>query len=401
MAKLLYRLIGRPFSLYLLVLFVAATVPPQLTAELQSQDVLFDGMLLYRRFNESNEELIGLTPSTRYTFEIPTDACSIISADGIHIATKQHASVEIRNFLTSELIRAFKIQDTWRPCIARWADETTLRIPIAHEQTAYLDLNIRTGEISPYSQPDHTHLADPELPDRIDSQPFYPSPDDSFYLYERCLGDRRNTTSTGMIICTDEVDWGIYDTALKETTILDVTPGHVYAHPSPFNAVPYASSKGIAWSPDSRYLAIAERFIDTGLPLHILDMTTRQYANFDFYNVDIYVFDHDLLWSPDSQKLAFWIKGDINEIEASSPILSLIIFDTQSNLFTHSDITYEISSSLKAIWSPHGRAIAFIDVDANLILVNANTGLTTVLDTNVSNLEGWSDLSIPIDTTPD
>jgi hypothetical protein len=94
-------------------------------------------------------------------------------------------------------------------------------------------------------------------------------------------------------------------------------------------------------------------------------------------------------------QLVFWLKGRFGEDNGSdNPDTTRhpIVFDADLQAFIAADYPFEfpinyLGNPVK--WSPDGQALVFTDGSKNLIHLNAQTGVTTLLDTNVSIVIDW------------
>jgi hypothetical protein len=354
------------------------------------------GTLVYRRMAGTEEQLVGLTPFTRHVFSANDPQCLTISRTGMFIVTSTPEGTDliVRRFSTGEVIRQFSSQSNWAICSFRWLDDTTVRIPLYSAQPGaqeYVDLNVLTGSVSPYVYPAYTPPTYSQLPGRIESQPFFAAPNGSLFLYERCLGTRTATTGDGEVLCVEEKDWVVYNADNQEVVAAITTPGHVYVAYAPYESRSYARPMGIEWSPDSRFLASVTRFWDKQFPLQLVDTVTGQVSDLAYWTVDVDVFELDMYWSPDSRKLAFWVKADVNNIESDSTNKTLVIYDTLTDTFVHAAQTINpYNASQNGQWAPDGSAFAYMDANANLVHVDAATGATNILDSNIVYIELWA-----------
>jgi hypothetical protein len=353
------------------------------------------GTLVYRRMAGTEEQLVGLTPITQYMFDGYDHQCLAISRTGMFIVTSTPEGTDliVRRFPTGGVIRQFSPQSTWSTCSSRWLDDTTVRIPVNSTQAGeqeFVDLNVLTGRFSPYVYPAYTPPTYPQLPSRFDSQPVYAAPNGSTILYERCLGTDSAISPLGETLCINSTEWVIYDLDTAEDIVTISRPGYVYLEFAPYQSDYYATMRGIAWSPDSRYLATVTSAFGT-FPLQLTDTISGNVNDLSYYSVDVDVLEQDMFWSPDSRKLAFWVKADVNDIESDSTNKTLVIYDTLTDTFVHAAQTINpYNSSQNGQWAPDGSAFAYIDANANLVHVDAVTGATNILDSNIVHIELWA-----------
>ncbi len=365
----------------------------------QSQ-IYVSGSLRYIRQNATAFEYVTLAGSNQFVYAPPPTNCSVNSPNGEYLAQSLNlgTSLVVQDFVTQQIVFQTDWSPLWKPCGFYFSSETILIIPEAIGSQYYL-LNVETGQnsdpmIPPPHVPDYSFLLDLAW-----EQWVLPAPDGQRYFYARCTNGSTTLHEShpyGFVSCSTQMDWVIYDER-QPPFILDQT--------STESLVADLALEGASWSPNSRYLAyLAYYGLDQlAFPLRVFDLqTSSTLPEPSFGSVDI---DNrmGIHWSPDGSKIAVWVSGRIGDPEPQDQNLEylhqLVLLDMVQNEYRIADKPYEDGGSRSGIgyWSPDSQGYAFQDNHANLIYVDATTGASSILDTNLAYIVTWSPTIVSTD----
>lgn len=336
------------------------------------------GELFYLRHVDSSYQYIRLSQSEKQVYTFPPETCVGLSPQGTYLLETPRAGTEltIRRFDTQAILVKTPWQPDWEPCAARWYSESKFGLRQAGTTDQFYafdfsnDTLVATTPQKPTPQPPFT------LPNRVvDSETFnLPSPNTNVILYERCI----ETVQVRSESRCRQTDLVIYDVEQRaDIQVLADADTSVQA----------------VWSPDGRYLAFAH-LQKPNLPynLSIYDVKARRYldTNFLFANfpIDWHISPN---WSVGGERLSFWVLGALGQDKPYVPSdRTLVFYDTATEQFTIATQIYPIPVQGNiGLWSPGGKAFAFVDLNQNLVYVDASTGGMTVLDDHVSQLMLW------------
>jgi hypothetical protein len=234
----------------------------------------------------------------------------------------------------------------------------------------------------------------PELYDLSNRQEWVlPSPQSNIFLYQRCVGQVFDVNLGQR--CPGGIEATIYNTANSQYL------GSIYNASNSISGIDITTetrihSPSAAWSSDGHYLAYQS--VPEGLyqdfDLAIFDVSSGTSLELNALNELI---DYNLAidWSPTGNKLIFWVigrYGEDREGDGDATWRSPVILDVDQEKFVSSDITFQLPAGFlgnPVTWSPNGEALVFLDVGQNLIHLDTSTGMTTTLDTSVSQIIDW------------
>src|SRR5690606_38014373 len=104
--------------------------------------------------------------------------------------------------------------------------------------------------------------------------------------------------------------------------------------------------------------------------------------------------------SPGANRVAVWATRRVGEPQTQDQNLPdlrhLVFLDLTQGEYVLADTPYEVKgiSSLKGYWSPDNQHYVFQDNNNDLLYVNASTGISSVLDTNLIGIIAWSPVSV-------
>lgn len=364
----------------------------------QSSLIKPNEMLVYLHDSESALEYVGLMSDYTYIYSIPSDKCSLISPNGQYIIqtpTTLQGDLKIFRLLNVETIVEIAWQSGWEPCNYHWVSDTIIGIGNTVSSSEYYYFDIAQGNFVPTSYQPPPSPSYPDLPNWLyntDENFILASPVQDIYLYQRC-----NSGQSSGSTCIGETDLVIYDVGQQieigtlENPNMELITGFAQADSSRA-LIGYGS---IAWSPDGRFIVYesSPEFLYDETTLRIYDTVTSSSVEIDEgVTVDPTC---ALQWSPDSRKLAFWTIGRGGEplpTDNLATLKRLIVYDVINGDVVLSDQPFNLQDNRiesVGLWSPNGTNYAFIDVSQTLYHVDAITGFSSVLDTNVIQIISW------------
>ncbi len=400
--------------LFLLILLMFNITPNGLKTE--ETPVKLDGFLIYSQYTSVpyEVEIVVRSGDDRRVYSYPHLECGSISIDGRYMATLTQSREHITELEISDLTSQQEVFRTewlpeWQMCgfttnnlliiypLGYDVDDDGLIDEAEGRLPVFYFVDTETFKLSgpdplPFYQEDDVSL----LPDEVVELPALSSPSGNLHFYEQCADGRvlsyqDNFPPLETTYCSDG-KWVIYDSQsqqeLQQLSDVSEVSWKLFRRPGG----PYA---GAAWSPDGNYLAYLIRFGINykGLPIEIYNAATNALSDADFLRIEIDK-ERGLLWSPDSTKLALWIRGRAGEPEPGDwdrPLLRhLVIYDTKTETYQAIDQPYNVGYS-NGLWSPDSQKFVFVSEDNELIYVDINTYTSRVIDTNVSSLYGWLD----------
>lgn len=370
----------------------------------QSQ-IPIPGSLRYIKRSASGIEFVTLSDLNRFSFVPDPANCYMYSRSGQYIAQSSDAGTPlvIQDSATHQVIFQTDWSPVWNPCGFINMSETTLIIAeVTGSERYYIDFLI--GQITGPNQrqgtvPDYAFL--PEVTDP--SFWVLPSPDSQNYFYGRCTNGTTWVSEVGPVagevMCSTRIDWVVYDPVQQQSTVLETTTESLLTRPG-------WGLDGASWSHDSRYLAYLTYYgyDQFAFPLRVFDTQISQMVSLPGFvgvNVDQSLRIH---WSPDDNKIALWARGRIGEPEPQDENLPnlrhLTFLDLTQNVYRTADRPYEVGTgnSSMGYWSPDSQNYVFLDSHDNIIYVNSSTGVSSVLDTDVTSINAWSSISAPVAT---
>lgn len=381
-------------SIYLIT--TLSITPKNLSA--QSLDIESETDLIYVQLLNNYGEYRQLNSSASSSFVFPFDKCTALSPSATYVlqSSMQAEKLAVYTLNPEELVIDSTWLVNWEPCSFQWLTDTIFTIHTNNDEGGDV-FNISTGELisSNYQIPPPPDYS--SLPNRMPSTRtnfILPSPDSNIILYEQC--DGQQTSDSGNICLSSK--FVIFN--VEQNVVL-----HELENPDPsllrgYNAA-YQINRGItyskaAWSSTGKYLTF-QHFMETPYDefnLSVYDVTNSQYLVTDWINASI---DQKLAlqWSPEGNKLAFWIIGRVGEIQASddlNTLKSLLIFDADTSEFLVSQTPFDVDPSKVGsviTWSPSGDKLVFVDQDKNLIYFDTYNGISNILDDNVDRVVIW------------
>lgn len=369
----------------------------------QSSLIAPSDVLIYSRLREQQGQYVRLSSTFQQLYNLPEDKCSLRSIDATYVAESplpnNSGDLIVRRMDTHTTIIQTPWLAEWDACYINWSTDSVLTIRQHGTQQDLFYFDVSSGSLisvaNPYTPPQY-----PPLPGWIPSIPtnfILPSPQTNIYLYERCTG--LQTDPSGHV-CASRSDFVIYNAFQQQVLHVLQQPngdhirGYVGTYPPP-NIDP-GSYPAAAWSASGRYLAFQRYGVNPYdyFTLSVYDVTSGQYVNTDWMNPELDD-NRALQWSPQGNKLAFWVIGRFGENQNNDNYDTLrtpVIFDAESGQFTICDQPFDVDAEHagKAFtWSPDGQSLVFVDEAKNLIDMNTSSGITTILDNQVDSVILW------------
>jgi hypothetical protein len=386
-----------------LIIIFTFTVFISLTWYSKAQSSLLtpDDVVVYFRVTGQGSEYVRLSSEFRDVYNLPPDKCSLESPDGHYVAESpapnNSGNLTIRRLDTQTIVLQTAWQINWNACAFVWVTDTILAIHEVGTQQDNFYYDFSNGTLTPTSNPT-VYRQYPSMPGWIPTivtNFILPSPQGNIYLYEQCIGGQANSSGN---VCASESELVIYDNnrqvILHILNDADETLVRGFAATSSPSLL-LRTYPSVAWSPTGRYLAY-QRYADGAFDyftLKIYDLASDQYIDTEWINARI-DYNKAMQWSPNNEKLGFWIIGRLGEpLTGDNPdsLRTLVVFDATTSTFTTSDQPYNMASGLaeEITWSPDGQNLLFVDLDENLIFMDAASGVTTPLDNQVNQIIAW------------
>lgn len=402
---------NRHKSTPIIIMFMFAVITALAwTAQAQSSFISPGDVLIYSRLLGQQGQYVRLASSFQQVYDIPQDTCSLKSTAGTYVAESplpdNRGELIIRRLDTQATIIQTPWQATWDACYIVWSTDTVLSIRQHGTQQDYFNFDVSSGSLVPVSDP-YSPPQYPPLPGWMSqsNQNFIlPSPQSNIFLYERCPTGQVNAGNN----CHGITDFVIYDAGQQQVLhVLQKPNGDLVRGYDPTDWRRWFSSyPGAAWSATGRYLAF-QRYQKTPydyFTLSIYDLTAAQYVNTDWINAHI-DYQRAIQWSPQGNKLVFWKIGRIGEIEDNDNLDTLrtpVIFNADTTQFLLPDQPFNMDAQgggVEFTWSPDGQSLVFVDGSGNLMDIDASSGTTTVLDTQVHEVITWKQDAATFPTT--
>ena len=344
-----------------------------------------ESILIFEKNGVAGLEYVYISSETQTFVPLPS-TCFQIDQSGIHVAyvSVDETTFTIKRIDNNATILQTEWQSDWEVCNFSWRNDQTLSIYTTSSQT-YQRFDILDGGLR-YTV---TPLPDwpPNLPDRTSDDNvgvYIPSPTDRYYLYEACSGPN----------CKGFGDFMIYDRVLDDNVVTlsrAIISSPNYDPPGSINFGPEAR-----WSFDDRYIAypfVPDNIYDN-FDLELYDMslqTIHPIQEGDFTPNYRIAYEHGIDWSPADHRLVFWVIGRIPEPIAGdvNGLRHAVIYDVDQGSLTQIDQPYYLDDKMDITWKPDGTAFAFVNVNGDLVLVDALTGATQIIDTNVNRILTW------------
>ncbi len=363
----------------------------------QSSPVDTDEVIIYTKDIGPSREWIRYTATSNQVYSIPTDKCSSLSPSGVYIAQTsldtQNNDLVIIQLDTQATIVQSSWDTGWEPCGQFWINDEAIGIQKKDNIDEFFAFDLVNGSLVSASYPSVPPQY-PPLPDWISNiaeNYILPSPDENIYLYERCTGQVLTPDGNHCQIPTDFV---IYNDAQASVVHLleNPSPDLIRGNDSLGNRI---YSEGAKWSPLGQHLAFI-RYRDCAFcffDLSIYSLSSQQYLNTDWLNAELdYV--KPLKWSPNSQFVAMWIVGRLEEeVQVGDDPFTrrtLVFYDVTTESYTITDQSFDIERfGNTGFWSPSSDGYIFTDIYGTLFHVDVSTGQSTQIDNNVVRLVAW------------
>jgi hypothetical protein len=395
-------------SLIVFILFVSML-------SVSGQGELPDNIMVYGRQLAHQSELVSRINGNSTTYVLPLDRCTSISTDGVFLAespTEDNAAngmLRILRFPDLTVVMQTPWLAEWRPCYHSWSPNARLAITRTDDITQSFFFQVSDSGLTPIEQSTLAQPPRPVLPDQYGTYPntyWLPSPDPNIVVYQRCImtppdPNRDPNTCDG----GGEVDYPIYDLANEQVifTLSDVSP----------SAMMYIEGLGrrrmvlggAVWSPMGRYLAFM-RYPSHGFDFFLLsfyDAQNQRIITPEWINTEI-EYQQRMVWSPDEDKLAFWITGRIGEplpTDNHLVLRTLVVFHISSGTFIVSQQPFNMDNTGSMTWSPDSDYLVFVDQENDLYQMDVTQGAIAHLDSSVDSVIIWNSVnSINITETP-
>jgi hypothetical protein len=337
-------------------------------------------ILIYEKNSLSGLEYVLLS-SHKHTFVLPESACFDISRNGMYIAylSIDGTTLTISRIDNTSVVLQTLWQANWEYCNFLWVNDSVIAI-FSQSSQSYSYFNVINNSLSSVTSPSISN-SPVVLPDRLPTDNvsvYIPSPTENYFLYETC----------SEVQCGGIGNFAIYDTVAQEDIVVladAAISSPNYAPPGRVNNSPEAR-----WSFDGRYLAY--RYLPENIyhnfDLQLYDTTIRSIHQIEAPNWRI-DYQHSMSWSPVDYRLVFWVIGRVPEpIQGdTTEIRTAVIYDALEQRLIPLDQPYYVNSEIS--WKPDGTAFVFLDSNGNLIYVDAVTGITQIIDSDVTRILVW------------
>jgi hypothetical protein len=383
----------------------------------EENPVELNGFLVYSQFTSIpyGTKVVVKSSDTRRVYSFPKLECFSVSIDGRYLATAVQSTggptdLQILDLISQQEVFSTEWLREWLRCGFTTdnlliiypsgydldgdgaVDETEGRLPVFY----FVDketFKLSGPDPIPFDQPKDEA---PRLPDEVVELPALSSPAGNLHFYEKCPSGsihsfHHNFPPFETTYCSDG-EWVIYDSQsrqqLQKLSDVSEVSWDLFRLPGD----PYA---GASWSPDGNYLAYMIRFGVNykGLPVEIYSATSNTLSDADFFRIEIDK-EQEFLWSPDSTKLALWVRGRAGEPEPGDEMRSglrhLVIYDIKTETYQAIDQPYTIKG--EQLWSPDSRGFVFVNEANELIYVDDSMYKSRVIDSEVRSLYGWLDI---------
>jgi hypothetical protein len=331
-------------------------------------------LIYIRQKQEDGFQLVSLSSSGQQVFQVLRDNCAMLSPNMTYLALSHPESktIEVYQLSDGEIISNIPLETTQSGCDFSWQNETVLNLLDA-------SINVLDGRIHSIAEQTPSTRPQVTVPDLLADDFRLMSPDNSLIVYNRCEGGEFTSNRfTSDRECTSEEEVVIYDLRRRQVVqaLQDTQQGRFVLDEYEHLAFSFI---GISWSPSGRYLAYRTGSATQGIPpLRIYDTYANRYIDLELppsWDIDWF---KGFVWTRNEQSLAFWVRN--NEVQGER----LAIADVETGQVTFSAMQYQLA---QANWERGlGNTVVFVDSDHNLVEYDLDTGNTTVLDTDVSDI---------------
>ncbi|MCK6581381.1 MAG: hypothetical protein L6Q98_25090, partial [Anaerolineae bacterium] len=354
-----------------------------------------------RQISETQKEYVRLTLDERSVTAIPPRPdCMRFSPTGdqVGVVSSAENTLTILDGLTFQPILSTPWLPEWEHCFFRLRGDSFLSVVKNPDLNDPLRYDFSSGSLVSIEHfPSPPPI--PPLPEQYTFQTSYnfviDSPRPDTFLYVRCFGEYFGTS--GYQHCPGGALPVIYNAAQGAYALLpDTLVEDVSGHNSATGQLAFNTAR-TAWSFDGRYLAhahVAYGLLNFNLAIFDVDNSTDLKMPPEISFNERIKYEMPFAWSPIGYKLLFWvIEGwGTDPVPEDAGRFSPVILDYPTLTFTTSDQLFLMPENPYATqwaWSPDGSRFVFVDRAGNLTQVDAQTGVSTVLDTQVTEVIAW------------
>jgi hypothetical protein len=339
------------------------------------------GHLLYvKRTDDGVTQYIHRSGDEHTTFEVAEDQCYNISQSRryLSLAIPEEEAIQIYDLWTGEMILEVEPDATWDLCFLGWTIDDRLIIPQKADPRQITLLDIETGNVvepEAYTVPTST-LPD-ELPRLAPGAMALRSISREIVVYDQCL-PKVDSEVLGELTCLGDSQIVIYSIPEQQIIhILEDTNRSIFGDQFALFA---------SLSPSGRYLFYATTGPDALSPYRLYDVVAEQYL--DLSNIPDISLDHfkGFRWSPDEQRMTLALHEERFVSEFSRRIA---VLDISSGDFTILNDIYEVQGGNDWVWSPASDALALVEADGTLSIIDVLSNTSFVLDEGVSSVVAW------------
>jgi len=305
-----------------------------------------------------------LIKSDEWCFELTNDAFVVYQGDKNELALYSIPDfLQKRSWIPQSILANCHI-DARNGAFVIWSNESQVAYQFSAESDSLR--GIRQSSVNRISS---------QLPFQAPFTTAFYDPQRRYAFYGQC--DQLGMSDDGSR-CLGKIEKIIYD--INSQTIIATLPdAYEPLQDEAYIRFPH-SLPGIFWSPSGRFL-LYRTVTPTGV-YRIFETQTRNTQSIKTLDSIGFSPLSEFTWSHDETQVAFWIpKSDLSTY-------SLGILDVTSHVVIIHPSPHELSSGY-LLWSPNDAQVGFINSQRELVIQDAITGFTRVVDNNVNYLWAW------------
>jgi hypothetical protein len=358
---------------------------------MQVIEPLVSGKLVYdKEMGNGGLEYIewSMNGTNRFMVLPEVAGCAIPSPNGSFVAigdATQHL-FQVYQFADASLITEQPLPDGWRRCNLGWRTDYQVSIYVEKEaerevilfnvqdNTTIRQITSLANVVAEYEQ---------RTPDKISGQDII-FLGNNLVIYARCPN---NALSEDKTQCLEFPRVVIYDyVQQKDVTFL------ADASPYDFDLTwVHLAYRTIFSSPLGRYVLYFP-MVPKSDRVRIFDVQTLEYVNADAFNAveaEVGVINplHGFTRNSDESLVGFWSSVLLPSEPNNTFNVSFRIFDLSTDTIKVFDSVHELPGGF--LWSPDSRAIAFVNTNQELVLLDTTSGAVSVLDVGVISIRSW------------